>query len=78
MMMIIAPNSLVREKEVHGDEKEETRDQRMGGQTEIPTPGSDALTGPSRSRVSDARNRKKNMGGGVKFYSTGGAEGAKD
>ena len=58
--MIIASNFLVRQKEwVQGEEEEETGDRRKGGPTGTPTPVAEALTGQSRSGVSDARNRRK-------------------
>ena len=56
-MMIIAPNSLVRQKE--GAQGEGAGGRRMGGLIGTPTPGADALTGPNWSGVSDARNRRK-------------------
>ena len=60
MMIMIAPNSLVRHKKgAEGKEEEEAGDRRKGVQTETPTPGVDAPTGPVRSGVSDARNRRK-------------------
>ena len=47
------PNSFVRHEErVQGEEEGEAAYQRKGGQTGTPT-------GPTRSWVSDARNRRK-------------------
>ena len=41
-MMMIAPNSLVRQKKrVQGEEEEEAVDRRKRVQTETPTPGAD-------------------------------------
>ena len=60
MMMMIAPNSLVGQKEgAQGEEKEEAAGRRKRRPTGILTPGVDAATGPTRSGVSDARNRRK-------------------
>ena len=56
-MIMIDPNSLVRQKE--GKTEEEAGDRRKRGQTGTPTPGEDAPTGPTRSGLSDARNRRK-------------------
>ena len=80
MIIMIFPNFFVSQIEGdQGEEKEEEAgDRRKGGQTGTPTPDEVAPTGPPRSRVSDARNRRINMDGGVGFYSTGGAEGNKD
>ena len=51
------------------EEEDEAGDRRKGGQTGIPTPGEDAFTGPSPSRVSDTRNRRKHgQWFGVLFY----------
>ena len=59
-MMMINPNSLVRQKEeVHREEEEEAGSRRKGGPTGTPTPGADAPTGPTRSEVLDAKNRRK-------------------
>ena len=50
---------------------------RRGEPIETPTPGTNAPTGPTRSGVSDARNRRKHERWcGDQF--TGGAEGARD
>ena len=58
--MMIAPKSLVRQKEGAREEEEgEAGDRRKGGQTGTPTSGTDVPTGPSRSGVSDARSRRK-------------------
>ena len=51
-------NFLVRQKE-GAQGKEEARDRRKGGPTGTPTPGADAPTGPTRSGVSNTRNRRK-------------------
>ena len=60
MIMMIAPDSLARQKKgAHGEEEEESGDRRMGGQTGTPTPGADAPTGPSRSEVLDVRNSRR-------------------
>ena len=54
------PNSLFRQKEgTQGEKEEKAGGRRKGGLTGTPTPGADAPTGPSRSGVSDARNRRK-------------------
>ena len=55
MMMMIAHNSLARQKEQAQGEKEE----EVGGQIRTPTPDVDAPIGPTRSGVSDASNRRK-------------------
>ena len=48
--MMIAPNSLVRQKErAQGEEEEEVGDQRKGEAIGTPTPVADAPTGPTRS-----------------------------
>ena len=49
--MVIVPNSLVRHE---GAQREEE-----GGPTGIPTPDAEAPTVPTRSGVSDAKNRRK-------------------
>ena len=60
MMMIVAPNYLVRwKKGTPGEEEEEAGGRRKAGSTGTPTPGADAPTGPTQSGVSDARNRRK-------------------
>ena len=59
MMMIIAPNSLARQKKKVQREEEEARNLRKGGQTITTAPGADTLTGPSRLEISNARNRRK-------------------
>ena len=59
-MMMIAPNSLDRQKEgVQGEGQEEVEDQRKRGQTGIPTSVADDPTSLSRSGVSDARSKRK-------------------
>ena len=56
MMIMIAPNSLGNQKEGYqGEEEEEAREEAIGATR----PGADALTGPTRSGVSDTRNRRK-------------------
>ena len=51
----LAPDSLVRQKEgAQGEEEEET-----GGSIGTSTPGADAPTCPTRSGMSDARNKRK-------------------
>ena len=78
MMMMIAPNSLSRQKEgVQGEGEAEAGDQRKGGKTGTLTPVADAPTGLSRSGVLDARKRRKH-GRWLGFHSTGGAEGTRD
>ena len=59
--MMFVPNSLVRQKEgAQGEEEEEEAGSRKKvGSTGTQTPGTDAPTGPARSRVSNARNRGK-------------------
>ena len=60
MMIIIAPNSLVRQKEwTQEKEEEESGDRRNGGHTGTPTAGADAPTVQIRSGVSGARIRRK-------------------
>ena len=62
MMMMIASNSLARQKEgAQGEEEEEeeARNQRKRDQMGTPTPGADGHTGPTRSGVSHARNKRK-------------------
>ena len=45
MMMMFAPNSLVRQKEgAQGEEEEEAGGRRKAGSTGTPTPGADAPT----------------------------------
>ena len=52
MMMIIAPNSLARQKKgAQREGDEEAGDQRKGGQIGTTTSGSDAPTGLSHSRL---------------------------
>ena len=59
-MMMIAPNSFACQKEMaQGKEKEKAGDQRKGGQKGTPMPGAVPPIDPSRSRVSDVRNRRK-------------------
>ena len=59
-MMMIAPYSVVHQKEEdHGEEDEKAVDRRKGGQTGTPTLGADDPTDPTRSGVLDARNRRK-------------------
>ena len=75
MMMMVAHNSLVRQKEgAQGEEEEKAGGRRKGG----PTPRVDDPIGLTRSGVSDTRNRTKNMDGAEGFHSIGGAEGAWD
>ena len=60
MMMIVAPNSLVRQEEgAQGEEEEEAGGRRWVGSIGTPTPGADAPTGPTQSGVSDARKKRK-------------------
>ena len=59
-MMIVAPNSLVRQKVgTQGEEEEEARGRKRAGSIGTPTPVADASTGPTQSGVSDARNRRR-------------------
>ena len=59
-MMMIVPNSLCLPKiGAPEEEEEEAAGQRNAGLTGTPTPGADAPIRPTRSWVSDARNRKK-------------------
>jgi len=56
--MMIAPTLLAaRRMGAQGEEK--AGQQRKGGPTRTPTLGADALTGATRPRMSDARNRRK-------------------
>ena len=60
LMMMIAPNSLVHQKEgAQGQNEGEVGDRRKGNRTGSPTSGTDAPTGPTRSGVSDAKNMRK-------------------
>ena len=60
MMMMFVPNSLVLQKYgVQGEKEEEAGGRRKAGSTGTPTPGKEAPICPTRSGVSDARNRKK-------------------
>jgi len=59
MMIIVAPNSLVRQEVAQGGEEEETGGRRKAGSIGTPTLGADAPTGPTQSGVSDAMNRRK-------------------
>ena len=54
-VMMIAPNSIVCQKEGAQGEEEEV----VEGQTGTLTLAADGLTGPTRSGVSDVRNRRK-------------------
>ena len=70
MIMMIVPNSLVCHKEEaqrEEEEEEEVGDRRKAESTGNPTPGADAPIGLTRSGVSNARNRRKNMDDGVGF-----------
>ena len=55
-MIMIAPNSLGRQKE--GAQEEEAGGQIKVGPTGTPTPGADVPTSPTRSGVSVARSKK--------------------
>ena len=60
LLMMFAPNSLFRQKEgAQGEEEKEAGDRRKAGSTGTPTLGADALTCPTQSGVSDARNRRR-------------------
>ena len=60
MMMVFDHNSLVRQKKgAQGEEEEEVGGGRKADLTGTPTPDADAPIGPTWSRVSDARNRRK-------------------
>ena len=73
VMTMNALNSFVRQKEwAQGEEEKEAGVIRKRGLTG--TPDANTPTGPTRTVVSDARNRR-NVEGGVRFHSTGGAEG---
>ena len=57
---MISPNSLVRQFEgAQGEEEKEARCRRKAGPTVTLTLGEDALIGPTRAGVSDARDRRK-------------------
>ena len=56
--MIIALNSLIRQKEGALGEEEEAGGRKKVGPTGNLKPSADALTGPTLSGVSDARNRR--------------------
>ena len=73
MMIMIASNSLARQKDgVQEEGEEEAGDRRKGGQTGTPVSGTDAPTGPFRSGVSDARNRRKHgRSYGIPIYRKG-------
>ena len=58
LIMMIAPNSLARQKEGFQGEEEEAGDQRKGGQIGTPTPCVDTLTDLSRSGVLHATNKR--------------------
>ena len=80
-MMLIAPNSLVRQKEwAQGEEAEEAAGRRKARPTGTPTPGADDPIGPLVELGQGCRMRRieENMDGGVGFQSTGGAERARD
>ena len=62
MIMMFAPNSLVHQKQ-----EEEAVSRGKAGSSGTLTPGADAPIGPTRSEVSDARNRRKHMDGGVGY-----------
>ena len=58
--MMFAPNSLVLQKEgVQEKEEEETGDRGKAGSTETPMLGADAIIGPTRPRVLNARNERE-------------------
>ena len=59
MMMIVSPNSLVRQEGAQGEEEEEAGGRRRTGSIGTPTPGADAPTGTTQSEMSNARNRRK-------------------
>ena len=59
-MMIVAPNSLVRQEEgAQGKEEEQAGGRRRVGLIGTPTPGAEAPTGLSRLGALDARNRRR-------------------
>ena len=58
VMMIVAPNSLVRQEGAQGGEEEEAGGRRKAGSIGTLTPGADAPTGRTKSGVSDARSRR--------------------
>ena len=59
LMMIVAPNSIVRQEVAQVGEEEETEGRRKAGSIGTPTLGADAPTGPTQSGVSDARIMRK-------------------
>ena len=75
LIVMIAPDSPVRQKEGdQAEEEEEARDRREGDQRGTPTPGAYTPTGQSRSGVSDAWNKRKQKHGrwcGVLLYMNG-------
>ena len=76
-MMIVAPNSLVRQEEEGAQEEEEEEEaggRRSVGSIGTPTPVANAPTGPTQSGVSDARTPLT----GVGRQSTVEVEGARD
>ena len=73
MRMMLAPNSIVRQKErAQGEEEEEAGGRRKSGSTGTPTLGADAPIDPTWSVMSDARIRKKHGRGGMEYQSRGG------
>ena len=58
-MMMIAPNSLVRQEEGAEGEEKEAVGRRKGGPTGTPTPSADASPGPTWSGASDTKNMRK-------------------
>ena len=60
MIMMIAPNSVVRQmEEAQGTKEEEARYQIKRGERGTQTPGTDDPSSPSRLRMSYAKNIKK-------------------
>ena len=78
MMMMITPNSLVRQKERgQGEEEEEVGDQRKGRPTGAPTLGVNAPKGKFGQECR-MRETEENMDGGFGLHPIGGEEGARD
>ena len=71
-IMIVALNSLVhQEKGAQEEEEEEAGSRRWVSSIGTPTPGADALTCPTQSGLSDARNRRRHRWCGVPIHRRG-------